>query len=545
MTDDRFTQGAHYDLGTCSAPPSTSSRATITFFGAGPSASSSQLVVEVEPDDELSAALVREGFALDAGEDVIVARELTAAGKSSARVNGQPATSAQLRSLGETIVDFVGQHEHQRLFSAIYQTDIVDRFAGSKALALRAAVADQHGRLAVAQRELAALEEQTGRADRDAEFARFALAEIDAARLGDDDDEDRLRERRDYLANVERIAAAVTAANRALSAGDASAIEALGTAAAALAVVSRYSSELARLHESVAALQSDANDAAAALAGALDATDYDAAEADQVGARLDAIERLKRKYGGTVASIRIAREGFAATLAGYESRDERGAQLRTERAALASGLERDAARLGELRTKAAGELEAGVNAELEALAMRGGRFGVAFERLDATGPRGREAVQFVLSAHRGEPVRPLVKVASGGELSRVVLAVTVVLADRREASTLIFDEIDAGIGGVAATAVGQRLGALARTTQVLCVTHLAQIAAWGDDHFSLNKVESGRTARIAVAALDDASAVRAELARMLSGSATTVALEHADQLLGDARRRKGRKLRSA
>ncbi len=236
------------------------------------------------------------------------------------------------------------------------------------------------------------------------------------------------------------------------------ATDALGAAAAALGGVARYGDDLARLHERAAALQSEAGELAVALARELDRADLDPAEAERVGGRLDLVERLKRKYGGSVEAVLAERERLAAGVEAFSSLDERLAGLRAERAALAAERADAARRLGELREAAAVELERGVTAELAALAMRNARFAVAFERLAEPTAAGNESVQYVLSPNKGEPMRPLGKVASGGELSRILLALAVVLADKRDAATLVFDEIDAGVGGATAAAVGTRLG---------------------------------------------------------------------------------------
>ena len=344
-------------------------------------------------------------------------------------------------------------------------------------------------------------------------------------------EEDALRERRDYLANVERIATALRAAHAALEQSESSATDALGAAAAALGGVARYGDDLARLHERAAALQSEAGELAVALARELDRADFDPAEAERVGGRLDLVERLKRKYGGSVEAVLAERERLAAGVEAFSSLDERLAGLRADRAALAAERADAARRLGELREAAAVELERGVTAELAALAMRNARFAVAFERLAEPTATGNESVQYVLSPNKGEPMRPLGKVASGGELSRILLALAVVLADKRDAATLVFDEIDAGVGGATAAAGGTRLGALAKRSQVVCVTHLAQIASWAAGHYALRKRDRRGGTAIEAVALDAKAAVVEELARMLSGSTSDVALQHAGQLL--------------
>jgi DNA repair protein RecN (Recombination protein N) len=500
-------------------------------------AARARATLELEPDEALRAHFAREGFELDGDELAIVAREIAPSGKSTARINGRPATAAQLRTLGEWLVDRIGQDEQQRLLSHGYQLDVLDRFGGPEILRRREAVALLHARACALAVELQVSSESAGRAFAELEFARFAAREIDdaAAQPGEDL---RLRERRDYLANAERIAVALTAAHGALADAEASAVDALGAAAGALAGLARFGSELAQLAERVAALQSDAVEAAAGVARALDGTEFDPGELETTGARLDLIERLKKKYGPTLAEVLASRERFGQTIERHETRDGRKAELGAELERVRAELGGEAQALAALRAGAARRLETSVAAELAALAMPAARFAVLFEPLAEIGPSGSERVEFALAPNPGEPVRALAKAASGGERSRVLLALVVVLAGRRERTALVFDEIDAGIGGATANAVGLRLGALARTTQVVCVTHLAQIAAWADLHYSLRKRETGGNTLIELVPLEEQRAVPEEIARMLSGSAAAIALEHAATLIGEVRSRK-------
>ncbi len=499
-------------------------------------AARARVTLEVETDEPLRERFAAEGFDLDLGEPAIFVRETASLGKSAARINGRAATSAQLRAYGEVLVDRIGQHEQQRLLSTAYQRELLDRFAGAEAFERRSKLASAVERTASLGDELAALDENDGRALAETEFARFASAEIEAAAPLEGED-DRLRERRDYLANGERIAAALGTAHEALTA-DGAALESLGAAAAALAGLTRFGGELPALAAALVALQSDANEVAVALARELERSDYEPAELEAATERLDLLERLKKKYGATLAEVAAARERFAAIAGAYagraEHRSELTAALERARAEAAS----EARALTALRATAARRLEARVAAELAALAMPAARFAVELQPLETIGTSGAERVEFALAPNPGEPLRALGKAASGGELSRVLLALVVVLAGRRERTALVFDEIDAGVGGATANAVGERLGALAAATQVICVTHLAQIASWADRHYALRKHESRDATRIDAVELREREAGLGELARMLSGSAAPVALEHAATLLNDVRKRK-------
>jgi DNA repair protein RecN (Recombination protein N) len=517
-------------------------RASADIVRAG--ATRARVTLEVEADAALREHLAAAGFDAEPDEPAILARDLLATGKSTARVNGRLATAAQIRAIGELLVEQTGQHEAQRLLASAYQLDVLDAFAGPAALARRVAVRHGHERVCALEAELASRTADAGRALAELEFARYAAREIELAAIEPGEDE-RLRERRDYLANVERISAALAGAHAALGEGDGAAVEALGVAATSLASVARYSADLGALAAAVAALQSDATDVAIAVGRALEATEFDASELEAATARLDVLEKLKKKYGGSLEAVLATRERFAGAIEREATRDEREATLRAELASARTARDAEAVALHALRVAAARELETRVAAELTSLAMPAARFVVELEALEVVGPSGSERASFALAANPGEPPRPLARAASGGELSRVLLALVTVLADRREPTALVFDEIDAGIGGATASAVGVRLGTLARATQVLCVTHLAQIASWADRHYVLRKRSTGTSTYIELVALEEPAAVRDEIARMLSGSASGVALEHAETLVRDARTAKGAGRRAA
>jgi DNA repair protein RecN (Recombination protein N) len=492
-------------------------------------AARARATLEVAVDDALRATLDDAGFALDDGEETaIFFREMTAAGRSQARVNGVPATVGQVRALATAFVEFVGQHEAQRLLAAAYQRDVLDRFGGAPLLAARGDVAELVARRDALDAEIA--ERERGDARAEAEFARFARDEI-AALAPEAGEDDRIRERRDYLANVERIAAALRAAQTALD-DDGGAVDAIGGAARALAGVERYDAELGALARSLASLQEEAADAAVRVSRALDATEFDPSELDAATERLAALDRLKRKYGGSLEAVLQAKMRYDDLADADAQSDERLLAAQRERAHVDDALARAAASLSALRTAAGDALAQAVDAELGALAMPAARFGVRFEPLDAIGAGGAERCEFTLAPNPGESARALARSASGGELSRVLLAL-VVAADRRAGAAFVFDEIDAGIGGATAVAVGARLGRLARETQAVCVTHLAQIASWADAHYALRKREAGGGVTIALEPLEEEPSRLHEIARMLSGDARDVSLDHAATLVAD------------
>jgi DNA repair protein RecN (Recombination protein N) len=496
-------------------------------------AARARVVLEIEPDENLRARMGGDGFLLADDDDAIISRELLATGRSQARINGVAVSASQLRALAGSIVDVVGQHDAARLLTPAFALEMVDRFAGPEADEDRAAVRRLYAELQTVREQLAGLQADDGRALAQLEFARFAAAEIDAAGIETAED-DRLRERRDVLSNAERILTALAGASAALE-GEGGAVDAVGTAGAALTSVARYSPRFAALTAAAGALQSDVNDLAARVAREAETVEADPAELESILARLDRLDRLKKKYGGSLAAVLETRAGFAELIERDASRDERLAVLERAAAELIAQLQSRAGALTSRRRAAAHELETQVAGELAALAMPAARFSVVFEPLENIGPGGAERAEFRLAPNPGEPQRTIAKSASGGELSRVLLALIVVIADRRDRTALVFDEIDAGVGGATAVAVGARLGRLARGTQIVVVTHLAQIASWADAHFALRKRDVRGATVIELETLGARQARLEEIARMLSGDANPVSLKHAATLVAGAR----------
>jgi DNA repair protein RecN (Recombination protein N) len=495
------------------------------------------VTLEFEADAALRGRLAENGFELDPDEDATISREFTQAGKSVLRLNGRPTTAGFVRELAAGIVDIVGQHEAQRLLAPAYHVELLDRFAGPEALKLRERAGELYARRAEIAERLRSLDRDERRAQEQYAFAAFALNEIEAAAPEDGEDE-RLTQRRRVLDNAEKVATALRTAHAALAGDEGSAADALGTAATALEHVSDLSADFESLAQSASAMQSEVSELASRVGRELDGMEFDPGELEAINARLDTLDSLKRKYGGTLEAVLASAVEFRSTVELFGNKDERKAQLERELADATTELEQAAEDLSSLRHGAAERLRKAIQEELKDLALPSARFGVHFEPLGDIGPNGGENVEFVFAANKGEAERPLVRVASGGELSRVLLALVVALAGARGRTALVFDEIDAGIGGATATAVGARLGRLAGDSQVLCVTHLAQIASWADAHYVLEKRETKSSTAIELREIGDEQQRTSELARMLSGEAHDVALQHARTLLEQTRERR-------
>jgi DNA repair protein RecN (Recombination protein N) len=486
------------------------------------------VTLEFEPDEGLLERLRADGFELDSGEEATILREMTQGGKSALRLCGRPATASYVREIAAQIAEIVGQHEAQRLLLPSYHAELLDRFGG--ALEARDAVVVAHQHLGESREALEGLRSRAHDAAARLEEARYASDEIAAARP-EVAEEDRLNARRRYLDNVERIATALRTAREALAGEDANAVGAFGVAGAALDSVSGVTDDLREMALQASALQSETNELAARVAGALEATEFEPLELERINERLEALDRLKRKYGGTIEAVLAYAVEAERLVSEYERRDERDAELAEAVAAAERALNEAAVRLTSLRREAARALARRVRTEFAEIALGSGTFEVALEPLAEIGRNGAERVEFTFSANKGEAARPLSRIASGGELSRVLLALIVALAQTREPSALVFDEIDAGIGGATAAAVGARIGRLARDGQVVCVTHLAQLATWAHRHYVLDKIERRGATTISVREITGPVERTNEIARMLSGEPHDAALKHARELL--------------
>ncbi len=510
-------------------------RAQADLVRAGAEAATLEAVFDAGAVTGVAAVLDEAGLALDDGQ-LVVRREVGRSGRHRAFVNDSPVTVALLERLGDLLVEVHGQHEHQRLLAAAHQLEVLDRFAEAEPLGER--VANLFAKYRAAREAVERLRSaERDRAQR-VDLLRFQVSELDAARLRPGEEEE-LRAERRRLQHAERIAAGLAEVGALL-------VEDADAAAARLARATRLLGDLGRLDPSLAAPVAALEAAAAHLEEAVLAVRRLRAEGEAepgrlaaVDERLDALARLKRKYGDTEEAMLAFRAGAAQELDQLERHEEVLAGEERRLAEQQGELLAAAGALGEARRAAAGRLAALVERELRALGMERARLEIALETAPEVSARGLERVEFRFSANPGEEPRPLARIASGGELSRTMLAVQAVLAAADRVPTLVFDEVDAGIGGRVAAAVGEKLAAVARGRQVLCVTHLAQIAARADHHLRVVKAVRGGRTRVAVDALSGAARVE-EIARMLAGQALTpAALRHARELLEPARRGRG------
>lgn len=507
-----------------------------------------EAVFELEPDSPAAAVLEEAGHPAPEGV-LVIKREISRAGRHRVFVNDSPATVALLERLGETLVELHGQHEHQRLMEASRQLDLLDRYAGTEEA--RARVGGLVGEWEAARDELRRIRGEAREGQRQEDLLRFQLSEIDAVRLREGEEEE-LRAERRRLQHAERIAAGLVEVTALLYDDERSAAARLRRAGTLLRELAGYDPELGAPAAALGEAEAYLEEAIGRARAMRDRAPFEPDRLAEIDERLEAITRLKRKYGETAEAVGGYRAQIAATLDRLERHDEVVTDLegRVARAEEAAG--QAALQLADARTTAAGRLERQVQKELRGLGMEHARFRIGLRRESAgegdlaagplrwrVGRRGVDQVEMAFSANPGEDLRSLAKVVSGGELSRTMLAVRAVLSAAGEVPTMVFDEVDAGIGGRVAEVVGQKLGQIAGGRQVLCVTHLAPIAVYADHHLRVEKTASRTATRTTVTALDGAARVE-ELARMLGGERVTEATRRAARELLRAARREGR-----
>jgi DNA repair protein RecN (Recombination protein N) len=485
---------------------------------------------ELEGDSPASETL-SEIAGHNGNNELLIRRTIAEGGRARVVINDQMATVQTLARLGASLVQVYGQHEQQTLLRNENHRQILDRHAGLEAMLVEYRAA--YDRARELQARLDELMRRESERASMLELGRFRVIELERAALKPGEDEELNRERT-MLANAARLMAAAAEAHQMLTGDEASSVARAG---ARLSEAAAIDPKIAAVLEMVAAARANLDEAARALEDYLGREAADPARLEQVEARLQELTRLKRKYGGTI-------ESAIETL--DRSRDEIAAleNVESDRAAAARALETVlaelAAKADELhkrRLRDGAELERLMAAELKTLGMRNAAFAVRFSAIDASeaglvhqgialGSSGADAIEFLLAPNLGQTPMPLGRVASGGELSRVMLALKRLEAQRRGLPTMIFDEVDAGIGGEIAQVVGRKLKQLARFHQVLCVTHLPQIAAFADHHFVVEKLERGGSTTSRVTTLESGERTD-EIARMLGGAQVSDKLRRA------------------
>lgn len=458
------------------------------------------------------------GIERDEDGQLFITRKITPEGKNSCRINGTPVSVAELRQLCGGLVDIHGQNDGRKLLDEAFHLKYLDGFAGDNAALADYAAA--YEALKSAREELERLTVDSAEIERKTDMLKFQIEELQRAEITPGEREEK-EARRDLLKNASKLIDEVEEAYAALYGGNGSdGAEALiDIAASAVRSASRYAGDLEKIAGTLSEAGCLVQDAAEELRDFKYSLDYSPRELDELEDRLSVIKRMCRKYGPEEEDVVAFYENARQELENMEFSDERREKLEAEVLKLSEAAVEKAGVLTEIREKAARELEKRITAELNDLNMKGVKFRVAMEKLGEPGRHGMDGVTFLMSANAGEEPGRISKIASGGELSRIMLAMKNVLAEK-DGETMVFDEIDTGVSGIAAQRVGEKLAALSRQRQVLCVTHLPQIAAAADTQFAIEKREADGRTYTTVTCLDIKGRVR-ELARLTGGENIT------------------------
>ena len=478
--------------------------------------------------------LQENGIAPDEEGSLLLQRDISADGRNVCRINGRPVSVAQLRAIGSELLNIHGQHDGTQLLDEERHGEYLARFGRTEGplSAYRAA----YDAMEALRRQMEALRMDEAEKARRMDSLRFQIDELERAQLVPGEEET-LLERRSLLRNGEKYLAALAGADCALSGGDegGGAVSALRDAEEALYGVRTLSEDLGNLYERLKAARCEVYDLAESVRDKREEFDFSPGELDDVEARADQLYRLKKKYGATVEDMLAYLDKCRAELDAMETADDTLIRLEGQMKKARAAVDAAGAELTKVRQAAARVLEERIQRELRELDMARVRFAIDFAAKDPS-PDGCDAIRFLMSANAGEDLRPIARIASGGELARIMLALKNVLAEQESVGTLVFDEVDTGVSGRAAQKVAEKLAQVSRHKQVLCVTHLPQLAAMADTHFSVEKGErDGRTYTRVV--LLDREARKAELARITGGANVTQALlQSAGELLDAAER---------
>ncbi len=470
---------------------------------------------------------------------IIITRSLTKDGKSTARVNGMAVTLSVLREISDSLINIHGQHDNQALLTPARHTDFLDAYAENEEYisAYRDILIKKRG----IEKRLASLEMDEQEKLQKTDLLKYQINEIKKAALEKGEEED-LKEQREIYENAELITNSTSEAYANIYGGDEaqSAYDGVSIAADALSRIKDLNPSLAAMHETLIGVMYQIEDIAHEIKEFGDGVDFDEQTLNDIEERLDLISRLKRKYGGGAEDILAYLEKAQNDLNDIILSDEKVNELKSELLSVTDELRESGKTLTKRRIAAAKKLEKEIERSLGELNMDKARFRVNIETQNDFFDNGMDKTEFLISTNPGEPPKPLVRVASGGELSRVMLAIKSILADADGADTLIFDEIDTGVSGAAAVSIAKKLSAIGRNKQVICITHLPQLTAVADNHYLIRKDTDSDMAFTSLEELDVEGRER-ELARIIDGTQVSeIALSHAKEMLKNASSEKER-----
>lgn len=464
---------------------------------------------------------------IDREEILILRRKMTVDGKNECRINGRISTLATLRRLTELLVDIHGQHEHQSLLNSSTHLGLLDSLGGNDVETRKERVRALHTDYVALKRELNSIGNQADR-ERKLDILSYQIAEIEKADVKEGEEEE-LLEKRKRIRNIEKILDALTSAKELLDGYESTAVSSvLKTTIATLNLISNYDSRIESLNERLYDAREEVIDVAETVKDFLNELDFDKFSADEIESRLDVVRGLQRKYGGSYSSLTEFYERAKGEYDSLSNSAERVEYLEAEIEKTAKKLLSEAEKLTALRIKTAKAFEKSILSELKDLGMGGSTFSVSIattDKPDEITSTGADSVEFLISPNPGEPLKPLAKIISGGEMSRFMLALKNILADIDDIGTMIFDEIDTGISGNISAVVAEKMANVSRKRQVIAVTHMPALASMADAHYLIAKsTENGKTHTHLDLLNDDTD----EIARLLGGKDySTHAIPHA------------------
>ena len=481
----------------------------------------------------LAEKLAENGIAPEEDGTLLITRTLSETGKSVCRINGSTVTVGMLKEIAEDMIDIYGQHEHQSLLNPAKHIRLLDRFCGAGFGEAMEEYKNSWQRLKELEKQLAILIGDESQREQRMDMLRFQKEEIEAAAL-QEGEEETLLERKKRLSSMEKLMRLTGESVTLLYDGDdrvPSACDQLGDALAKLQEAAEYDAALSPLADALADGYAAVEDCARELKREAERQETDPEELERIEERLQLFYKLKRKYGGSIEAVLDFYKKAVQELDFLSNSSEKAAELSAEKAAEEKRLSALAETLTARRKATAEQVEEQIEAALHDMEMKHARFHIQMDEKADWGADGKDKVEFLISANAGEPLKPLAKIASGGEMSRVMLALKTVLVDADEIGTFIFDEIDTGVSGRTARKVGEKMRFLGGKRQILCITHLPQIAAMADNHFLIEKESDAGETVTRVTALDEEGAVR-EVARLMN-DVTETTLAAARELLAE------------
>lgn len=481
----------------------------------------------------LTEKLVENGIVPEEDGTLLITRTLSEAGKSVCRINGSTVTVGMLKEIAEDMIDIYGQHEHQSLLNPVKHIRLLDRFCGAGFGEAMEEYKNSRQRLKDLEKQLTILIGDESQREQRMDMLLFQKEEIEAAEL-QEGEEDALLEQKKRLSSMERLIRLTGESVTLLYDGDdraPSACDQLGDALAKLQEAAEYDAALSPLADALADGYAAVEDCARELKREAEEQEADPEELERIEERLQLFYKLKRKYGGSIEAVLEFYEKAVQELEFLSNSSEKAAELSAKKAAEEKRLSALAETLTARRRATAEQVEEQIETALHDMEMKHARFHIQIEEKADWGADGKDKVEFLISANAGEPLKPLAKIASGGEMSRVMLALKTVLVDADEIGTFIFDEIDTGVSGRTARRVGEKMRFLGGKRQLLCITHLPQIAAMADNHFLIEKESDAGETVTRVTALDEEGAVR-EVARLMN-DVTETTLAAARELLAE------------